>query len=206
MRQRPDGDLQEKPVVTEDLVLEQDLLDHVLRAADKIRAPARARRVEVLPCHRPPAALLPDLVHHLRERGECVVRGLLGRLCDVAVRIDAQRNLGGIVPGLGRCASVKLGERREPLRQAADDPECHGQPERAGADRRLGRAADRDPDRQRLVHRARIDAAVVERRPVPARPRHAFGFAQREQELELLAEQLVVVVEVVAEERERLDE
>ena len=69
-----------------------------------------------------------------------------------------------------------------------------------------GRAADRDPDRQRLLQRPRVDAAVVERRAVRARPRDALLLAQREQQLELLGEQLVVVVEVVAEERERLDE
>ena len=40
------------------------------------------------------------------------------------------------------------------------------------------------------------------------RPDHvdALGVAQREQQVELLGEQRVVVVEVVAEERERLDE
>ena len=37
-------------------------------------------------------------------------------------------------------------------------------------------------------------------------PRDALGAAQCEQQAELLGEQLVVVVEVVAEERERLDE
>ena len=39
-----------------------------------------------------------------------------------------------------------------------------------------------------------------------ARPGDALGLAQREQQVELLGEELVVVVEVVAEEREGLDE
>ena len=81
-----------------------------------------------------------------------------------------------------------------------------GSPSVPGAHRRLGVAADRDPDRQRVLQRARVDAEVVERRAVPARPGHALRLAEREQQLELLREQLVVVVEVVAEQRERLDE
>ena len=77
-------------------------------------------------------------------------------------------------PARGRplraASAVQLGERREPLRQAADDRERHRQPEHAGAHRRLGRAADGDPDRQRVLHGPRVDAAVVDRRAVTARP------------------------------------
>ena len=54
--------------------------------------------------------------------------------------------------------------------------------------------------------RPRVDAAVVDRRAVRAGPGHRARRAQREQQLELLGEELVVVVEVVAEEREGLDE
>ena len=54
--------------------------------------------------------------------------------------------------------------------------------------------------------RARVHALAVERRPVAAGPGDVLGLAQLEQELELLGEQLVVVVEVVAEQREGLDE
>ena len=69
-----------------------------------------------------------------------------------------------------------------------------GRPSVAGADRRLGRAADGDPDRQRILQRPRVDAAAVERRAVRARPRDALALAQLQQQLELLVEQLVVVV------------
>ena len=112
-----------------------------------------------------------------------------------------------VVAGLAGGAAVQLDERREARRLAADDRQRHRQPERAGADDRLRRAADRDPDRQRVLDRARVDAAAVDRRrgsrpgQVTLSPR-----ATREQQLELLGEQLVVVVEVVAEEREGLDE
>ena len=81
-----------------------------------------------------------------------------------------------------------------------------GRPSSRGAHHRLRRPADGDPDRQRVLQRARVDAGVLERRAVLARPRDALGLAQLQQQIELLGEQLVVVVEVVAEQRERLDE
>ena len=52
---------------------------------------------------------------------------------------------GGGVPGLDRGPPVELGERREPLRHAADDRERHRQAERAGADRRLAACRRRRP-------------------------------------------------------------
>ena len=61
----------------------------------------------------------------------------------------------------------QLRERGEPLGPPADDREGHRQAQRAGAERRLRRTPDRDPNRQWDLHRARIHAdAAVERRAV----------------------------------------
>src|SRR5215207_6631132 len=68
------------------------------------------------------------------------------------------------------------------------------------------RSPDRDPDGQRVLERTRVDSGIFERRAVLARPRDALGIAQLQQQLELLGEQLVVVVQVVTEQRKRLDE
>ncbi len=81
-----------------------------------------------------------------------------------------------------------------------------GRPSMPGAHRRLRIATDRDPDRDRVLERTRVHTDVRQWSPVLSRPRDALGGAQLEQQLELLREELVVVVEVVAEERERLDE
>ena len=104
--------------------------------------------------------------------------------------------------------AVERGERDEPLGLAADDRQHHRQLELRGADRRLRAAADGQPDRQRLLHRPRVDAEAGDRRAaLGARPRDALAAADElEQQLELGREQLVVVVEVLAEERERLGE
>ena len=110
------------------------------------------------------------------------------------------------MPRAARRLAVELDQRDEALRLAADDGQRQRQPERAGAHHRGRRAADGDPHRQWVLHGPRPHAGAGERRAVAAGPRHALARAQRQQQLELLGEQLVVVVEVVAEERERLGE
>jgi hypothetical protein len=99
-------------------------------------------------------------------------------------------------------AAVQLGERHEALRQPADDRECHRKTERAGAQRRLRRAADGNPDRKGLLQRSRVDAPVVDRGPMAARPTYLLGPAQCQQEPELLLEESVVIAQVVPEQRE----
>ena len=81
-----------------------------------------------------------------------------------------------------------------------------GRPSRAGPDQRVRGAAHRDPHRQRVLHRAGVDPDVVERRAVTAGPGDPHRLADGQQQLELLGEQLVVVVQVVAEQRKGLDE
>ena len=80
--------------------------------------------------------------------------------CDVSAMKPCELMLsaGAVVARLERGPAVDLGERREALGHAADDRERHRQAERAGARRRGGIAADCDPDRQRILERARVDA------------------------------------------------
>ena len=121
--------------------------------------------------------------------------------------VDPQRQLGRILAGALGGLAIEMGHRRETRRLAADDRQRQRQPERAGARDRLRRAADGDPDRQRVLQRARIDAEDrrAARRSRPLQVTRSDG-AQLEQQFELLGEQFVVVVEVVAEQRKRLDE
>ena len=55
------------------------------------------------------------------------------------------------VPGLGAGPAVEVDQRGELARLAADDRHHQRQPEQAGPDERFGRAADPDPDRQRVA-------------------------------------------------------
>ena len=97
-----------------------------------------------------------------RTGGRASFAASLGGLGDEAVRVDADTRAararprgrrGGRAPRTARSARAAPPMIAERERQA----------EHAGADGGLGRAADRDPDRQRLLHRPRVHAPVVER-------------------------------------------
>jgi hypothetical protein len=98
----------------------------------------------------------------VRERAIGDVHRPLGGLGDKAQRVDAERQSG--MPGPLRRRAEQLHEGRESIGLAADDRQRHRQAEPAAADRRLRRAADRDPDRQRLLERPRVHASIGERR------------------------------------------
>src|SRR5690606_13615804 len=67
-------------------------------------------------------------------------------------------------------------------------------------------AADADPGRQRSALDRREDALLRECGPGVAAPRHLVVAEQLHEQIELFCKQLVVLVERVAEERERLRE
>ena len=181
-------------LVAEQLVLEEDLLGDLLGAADEVRAAQRrATRRTARGVSGGQPRSRPMRAHHVGVRAGTIVGGLLRVVGDVAVRVDADRQLGSWPAAADRLA-VEIDERREALGLAADDRQRHRQAEHAGADDRLRVAADGDPDRQRVLHRARVDAL---RRRAPARCRPCQVTTSRsrsfEQQLELLGEQLVVV-------------
>lgn len=76
--------------------------------------------------------------------------------------------------------------------------------EHPGADDGLRVTAAGEPDGQRVLHRPRVHRLVHQRRAEGPGPGHALVVAQREEQVELLGEQGVVVGEVVAEQREGL--
>ena len=120
--------------------------------------------------------------------------------------VDRHRQRFGVVPGLGRRTPVQRDERRKALGLAADDGQRERQAEPARAHHRLRRAAGRDPDRQRVLHGPRPHARILQRSPQASRPGDAFARADLQQQVELLGVEVVVVVQVVAEQREGLDE
>jgi len=85
MRNPADRELHQETVVTEDRVLEEDLLGHLLGAANEVGATEGRGRVVVGARHRRPAALAPDLVHHGRGKREGLVERPLRGLRDIAV-------------------------------------------------------------------------------------------------------------------------
>ena len=206
MRHRPDAHLQQKPLISEDLVLAQDLVGDLLRAAHQQRALGPAHRVELPAPDRQPAAFPPDGVHGRGVVREERVGRALRRVADEAQRVDAQRHGQRIVPGARGRGPIELRKRREAIGHAADDGQRHRQAECAGTNGRGRRAADGHPDRKSILQRSWIHAALLDRGPMHTRPRDALGVAQAHQQIQLLRKQRVVVAQVLPEQRIRLDE
>ena len=135
-------------------------------------------------------------------RPELVARLLVGR-GDVTGRVHADRQRGS--PEALEGLVEELGERREPRRGPADDREHQREPVVRGADDRLGAAADTDPDREGPGFEMWHDILVVKGRARLALPGDRAALEQLGEEVGLLLEEVLVVGEVVAEERERVD-
>ena len=101
--------------------------------------------------------------------------------------------------------AVELHQRTEAARIPTNNCHHQRQSKQAGTRERLRGATNSEPDRQRILHGPRIDALAVQRWPEFAGPGDPLVGAQHQQEVQLLSEQRVVVLEVVAEQRERLD-
>jgi hypothetical protein len=147
-------------------------------------------------------------VPHLAPRGPELLARPLVRVGDVAGRVDA--NGQRIDTALRERAVVEIDVRREPERVTADDREHERHSVPGRSHNRLGAAADADPRREATALGGRIHAQPVERRARLPAPRHRrtrpIRLEERGEQLELLLEQRLVLVERVAEERERLDE
>ena len=102
--------------------------------------------------------------------------------------------------------AVAVDQWPKAVRLAADDRDHQRQSERAGANKGAGCAADTEPNRQRVLQRARINSLPGERRSVLARPVNMRVLADVQKQIELLGEERIVVLELQAEERKCFDE
>src|SRR5438045_2487753 len=120
--------------------------------------------------------------------------------------MDAHLELLWRMAGAQTGLAVTINQRPEPVWLAADDRDHQRQAERAGANKGAWSAADTEPNRQRVLQRARVHSLPSEGRAVPARPVDMRVSADVEKQIELLSEKRIVVLELQPEERERFDE
>ncbi len=125
---------------------------------------------------------------------------------DEADGMDRDVERGGIVSGALAGFAIQLNERAEAMWLAADDGDGERKAERSGADEGCGRSADAEANRQLRLQGTRPNALSSQLGAVLAGPVDMDLLAQRQQKVELLGEEFVVVVQVVAEERIGLDE
>ena len=163
-------------------------------------------RVELAPRHRGPATLLADLRERAGVAGEEVVDRFFGGRRDVAERVHADLQALGSETGAAAALAIEIDERTKARRLPADDRDHQRKSERTRARERFGRSADAAPNRQLRLQRARIDGLARERGPKLSRPPNVLVVANREQEAELLFEEVVVVLEAEPEERIRFHE
>src|SRR2546430_1966272 len=112
----------------------------------------------------------PDVAHGPGKAGKVTLRGLLARLRPVAGRMQAHlQAMRGVSGSLSRLA-VEIDQRPEAARLAADDGDHQGKSEGTGTGERLGRPPDAHPDRQRVLHRPRVDPLSGQGGPESAGP------------------------------------
>src|ERR1700694_5370140 len=133
-----DAHLNEKAIEPEKLVLVEDLRRDLLGRSDEVRAERTALGLEFLTSWWGPAALAPDLRHHIGVRAVRIVGRLIRIVPDKAVRVDAHAQLRRVVARAPAGFSVEIDERHEAARLTADDREGERQAEPARADHRLG--------------------------------------------------------------------
>ncbi len=187
------------------LVLGEDLVGHFLRAAEEERAGSGRLRLVGRERHGDAPASLVVVGHPAGF--EVRVRDLDGLAVggrQEAWRADGYLELGRVMAGLRGRLTVQVDERREPVVVAADDGQCQREVELGGSHHGGRRPADRHPHRQ-FPFRLGVHVGVVQRRAGGALPGDGILFAEPEQEVELVGEELGVIVQVVAEEGERLD-
>jgi hypothetical protein len=200
-----DRHLHEIALVMENLVLSEDFGDGLVRRSDHQMSALAPTLIELRARQGRPAALAADAAHYLGVRTEERVDCGFGGVGEEAMTVDADQELVGGDAGAATGLAIELRQWRKARGLAADDRNRQRQAERAGAGDRLRRAAGRDPDRQGLLQRARIDALPVERLAMTAFPRHHGFGPDLKQEIELFREQLIVILEVIAEQRKGLD-
>ena len=183
-----------------------DFGGHGLGVADHERAGWSAEGFELAPSDWRPAAFAADLGEGFGVAREEVVGGLLVGVGDVAEGVDADlEGLGSMACTLA-CFAVDVDEGAEAMRLAADDGDHERKAEHAGAGEGLRRAAHAEPDGERVLDGARVDALAGERGAMFAGPVDVGAFAQGEEEVKFFGEEVVVVFELEAEEREGFDE
>src|SRR6266446_9948506 len=101
---------------------------------------------------------------------------------------------------------VELDQRCESARRPSDDSQHQWEAVAGGPDHRLGTAPDANPRGQMSLWEGRTEVLVSERGAELARPGDGLVSQQAGEQVELLLEELLVVGEVVSEERERLNQ
>ncbi|MOA17204.1 hypothetical protein D3C78_1374520 [compost metagenome] len=99
---------------------------------------------------------------------------------------------------------VCIDQRLEAERIAAKYRKCHAKPQLSCQRGAFRCSSDANPYRQAVLERTRRNFCIRKRRTEPSRPCHPFAAIELQQQVQLLIEQLLVILQLIAEQRERL--
>src|SRR6266404_3035667 len=108
--------------------------------------------------------------------------------------MDAHLELVWRMPGAATGFAVAIDQWPEPVRLAADDRHHQRQSERAGTNEGAGGAADTEPNRQRVLERARVNSLPGEWRAMLPRPVDMRVLPNFQKQVELFGEERIVVL------------
>src|ERR1700727_2293948 len=145
-----------------------------------------AQGVELRSRGRWPSALFTDLGEGVSVAGEEVVRCLLVGVAEKTYAVQSYsqllRGVASAAPGL----AIQFDVRTKAVWFAADNGNHERKPERAGTREGCRRAPDTEPDGQRVLQGAWVDALSSKRRTVLARPIDLGVFPDLQQQFQLL--------------------
>src|SRR5207249_12170659 len=102
--------------------------------------------------------------------------------------------------------AVAVDQRSKTVWFAANDRDHQRQSESAGANEGVRRSSNTEPNRERVLERARINSLPGKGRAMPARPMNMRVLTNVQKQLELLGKKRIVVIQVEAKERKRVAE
>jgi hypothetical protein len=152
-----------------------------------------------------PATFFANLRERVRISWIEIIRSLL---CGVPKKADCVKSDAELLGGMARAApsfAIKVDQGTKSLGFSTDNGDHQRKSEGAGTNEGFGRAADSDPNRQRILQRTRIDRLSRKRSAVLAFPVNMRVVANLKEEIQLLREERIIVVEIETEEWKRLD-
>src|ERR1700733_8282799 len=160
--------------------------------------------VELCPLHGWPAALRANPVAHDFIVGPQLIARLFVRVGNIPMGVDAngQYRLAELAEGL----KIEIDVRSEAVGISTNDRQHQRHAIFCRADHRLRTSADSDPGFQASGINRRKYALILQRRPRRALPGDRLLFDQFCKQIEFFFEQLLILAELVSEQRERLGE
>src|SRR6267143_1936316 len=190
----------------ENVIHIKDLLRDRFRVADQQRAGRSAQGVKLSACSGWPAAFLTDFGKSVRIAWKEYFCGFVRGVREKADGMKTYGELLGRMTGATPSLAIEVYKGPEASGLTADDGNHERKSEHSCANERFRRAADTDPNGQRILQRARVDCLAGKCGAVFSGPVHFGAFSDFQEKLEFFGKERIVIFKTQAEERVGLNE